>query len=89
MSCPAHTAGTAAAELSWTCQCVADLPELRTTPLLLRRCGPFQPALELLQLPEVRELVHAMTHGSYHIQDGLEAFDMAGSKGIIKVQVTM
>ena len=53
------------------------------------RCGPFKPALQLLQLPEVKQLVGAMTDSSYHIRDGIKAFEQASQRGVIKVQVTM
>ena len=56
---------------------------------LICRCGPFKPALQLLQTPEVKALVGSMTAGSYHIRDGVQAFEKASSKGTIKVQVTM
>ena len=54
-----------------------------------RRCGPFKPALELLQEASMQKLLTAMTEATFPIEQGLEAFRRASSKGALKVQVTM
>jgi alcohol dehydrogenase len=49
------------------------------------RCGPFAPALRLLaqDLVDVAPLVHA----TYPLQDGIAAFECAGTRGVLKVLV--
>ena len=51
------------------------------------RCGPFAPALELLASGrlEVADLIAAR----YPLSQGLEAFEVAGRPGALKVQVEM
>ncbi|MGB0590188.1 MAG: MDR/zinc-dependent alcohol dehydrogenase-like family protein [Myxococcota bacterium] len=51
------------------------------------RCGPFKPALELLERGaiEVSDLIAAR----YPLSQGLEAFEVAGRPGALKVQVEM
>jgi len=50
------------------------------------RCGPFAPAIRLLEkkLVDVKPLISA----SLQIDKGLEAFEKAKEKGIIKVHIT-
>jgi threonine dehydrogenase-like Zn-dependent dehydrogenase len=47
------------------------------------RCGPFAPALRALsqKLIDVRPFISAR----YQLDEGLAAFDYAGSKGVLKV----
>lgn len=54
-----------------------------------RRCGPFPPALGLLQDPRMRQLVNAMVDGIYPLADGKAAFEKAQAKGTLKVQIVM
>ena len=51
------------------------------------RCGPFAPALRALsqKLVDVRPLISAQ----YNLAEGLAAFEHAGQKGVLKVQVTV
>lgn len=51
------------------------------------RCGPFSPAISLLEqgLVQVGPLVQA----HYSINDGLEAFEHAGNKGVLKVLINI
>ena len=54
------------------------------------RCGPFPPALGLLEHEErMRQLVNAMVDGTFPLADGLAAFDAAKTKGALKVQIVM
>lgn len=54
------------------------------------RCGPFPPALGLLEHEDrMRKLVNAMVDGTFPLVDGLKAFDAAKKKGALKVQVVM
>ena len=47
------------------------------------RCGPFAPALELLE--ERRVDVESMIHARYSLEEGLEAFERAARSGVLKV----
>lgn len=51
------------------------------------RCGPFAPALRLLerQLVQVRSLIDSV----YGLDDGIEAFERAATRGALKVLVRM
>jgi threonine dehydrogenase-like Zn-dependent dehydrogenase len=51
------------------------------------RCGPFPPALRALsrKLVDVRPLISAR----YTLDEGLEAFERAGQKGVLKVLVSI
>lgn len=51
------------------------------------RCGPFEPALRLLEqrLVEVESLLDA----EYPLERGIEAFTHAATPGTLKVQVVM
>lgn len=51
------------------------------------RCGPFEPALRLLEKKLVE--VEPMISAEYPIERGLEAFECAAMPGMLKVQVTM
>ena len=51
------------------------------------RCGPFAPALRLLEQKLVD--VDAMVSAEYPLERGVEAFARAVAPGVIKVQVTM
>ncbi len=53
------------------------------------RCGPFPPALGLLQDPRMKKLVNAMVDGVYPLSDGKAAFEKAQAKGTLKVQIVM
>lgn len=47
------------------------------------RCGPFKPALRLLQQKMID--VESLIQATYSIDNGLEAFQEAGSKGSLKI----
>ena len=49
------------------------------------RCGPFAPALKLLEQEKVD--VKPLIHGRYTIDEGLKAFGIAQKRGILKVLV--
>lgn len=51
------------------------------------RCGPFEPALRLLEKGLVD--VASMLTAEYPIDRGVEAFQRAAARGVLKVQVTM
>ncbi len=51
------------------------------------RCGPFEPALRLLEQKLVA--VEPMLSAEYPIERGLEAFECAAMPGMLKVQVVM
>jgi threonine dehydrogenase-like Zn-dependent dehydrogenase len=51
--------------------------------LIGSRCGPFKPALELLQTGQVD--VASLIHARYPLLEGLQAFDHAQQKGVLKV----
>jgi threonine dehydrogenase-like Zn-dependent dehydrogenase len=51
------------------------------------RCGPFPPALEMLQQAETKALVKAMLSASLPLEDGVKAIEEAQKKGVIKVQL--
>ena len=55
--------------------------------LIGSRCGPFEPAIRLLEqhLVDVIPLIH--TH--YPLDQGLTALEIAGTKGTLKVMLTM
>ena len=55
--------------------------------LIGSRCGPFEPAIRLLE----QGLVHVdpLIHAKYSIDKGLEAFEQAGSKGVLKVLIQL
>lgn len=71
---------------------VADKSTLNLAPIVIdeiklqgSRCGPFAPALRALsqRLVDVRPLISA----HYTLDEGLEAFEHAGRKGVLKVLV--
>lgn len=49
------------------------------------RCGPFAPALRLLNSGLIQ--VHPMIHACYSLDQGVAALDHAGRKGILKVLI--
>lgn len=51
------------------------------------RCGPFEPALRLLEKRMV--VAEPMLSAEYPIERGLEAFERAAMPGVLKVQVVM
>jgi len=51
------------------------------------RCGPFEPALRLLEKKLVD--VDAMLSAEYPIEEGLSAFERAAAPGVLKVQLVM
>jgi threonine dehydrogenase-like Zn-dependent dehydrogenase len=51
------------------------------------RCGPFEPALRLLEKGLID--VQAMLTAEYPMERGVEAFQRAAARGVLKVQVTM
>lgn len=56
---------------------------------LFYRCGPFQPALQILQDARMRRLVNSMVTAVLPLSRGLEAIKLAQSKGTLKVQLIM
>jgi len=50
------------------------------------RCGPFEPALELLRRRRVE--VAPMIHARYPLEEGIEAFEHAQRPGVLKVVMT-
>ncbi len=55
--------------------------------LIGSRCGPFEPAIRLLANQQVD--VESMIQARYALDDGLAAFERAGTKGTLKVIVKM
>jgi threonine dehydrogenase-like Zn-dependent dehydrogenase len=55
--------------------------------LIGSRCGPFIPALKLLATGKVD--VKSLIHGHYSLSQGLEAFEKAKTKGVLKVLLEM
>ncbi len=51
------------------------------------RCGPFEPALRLLEQNLVD--VESMISAEYPLERGVEAFEAAAMPGMLKVQITM
>lgn len=51
------------------------------------RCGPFEPALRLLEKKLVD--VDSMLSAEFPIENGLKAFERAAASGVLKVQVVM
>jgi threonine dehydrogenase-like Zn-dependent dehydrogenase len=51
--------------------------------LIGSRCGPFGPALDLLEQEKVD--VKSLIHARYPLGDGLAAFERAQTKGVLKV----
>lgn len=51
------------------------------------RCGPFEPAIELLAQNQVN--VKSLIDSRYPLEDGLAAFDRAQTKGVLKVLLEM
>jgi len=51
------------------------------------RCGPFPPALDMLRNVETKQLVKAMLTAAFPLEDGVQAFEEAQKKGVIKVQL--
>jgi len=51
------------------------------------RCGPFAPALRLLENKNVD--VESLLSAEYPLTQGIEAFERATRSGVIKVQITM
>lgn len=49
------------------------------------RCGPFEPALRLMETQQVDPTVLIMDE--FRLQDGLKAFERAGETGVLKVLV--
>lgn len=50
------------------------------------RCGPFEPALQLLNQGRVHVL--PLIHAWYSLDDGLTAFEHAGRRGVLKVLIS-
>lgn len=55
--------------------------------LIGSRCGPFFPALELLATGKVD--IKSLIHANYPLSQGLEAFEKAKTKGVLKVLLEM
>ena len=65
------------------------LPSTKQMTYFICRCGPFQPALQVLQDPRMRTLVNSMVTSAMPLSKGLEAIKLAQSKGALKVQLVM
>ncbi|MGB4594823.1 MAG: alcohol dehydrogenase catalytic domain-containing protein [Anaerolineaceae bacterium] len=50
------------------------------------RCGPFAPALRLLEQGKID--VHSLINAKYSLSEGMEAFDEAAKPGMLKVLLT-
>ena len=48
------------------------------------RCGPFEPAVRLLQTPRAQQILE-MIEGEYALTDGLSAFEKAAEPGVRKI----
>lgn len=57
--------------------------------LIGSRCGPFEPALRILQDSRMRKLVNSMVTAAMPLSQGLEAIKLAQKKGTLKVQLVM
>ncbi|MTJ08268.1 alcohol dehydrogenase catalytic domain-containing protein [Anabaena sp. UHCC 0204] len=55
--------------------------------LIGSRCGPFLPALELLATEKVD--IQSLIHAHYPLSQGLEAFEKAKTKGVLKILLEM
>lgn len=53
------------------------------------RCGPFPPALEALRDERMKKLVEAMVDLEAPLEEGVQAMEVAGRKGTMKVQLVM
>lgn len=51
------------------------------------RCGPFQPALELLKDEKTKKLVSGMVDATFLLSEGVHAIERAQQKGTLKVQL--
>ena len=49
------------------------------------RCGPFPPALRLLQAGQVE--VRSLIEAKFPLEGGLAALEMAGRRGVLKVLI--
>jgi threonine dehydrogenase-like Zn-dependent dehydrogenase len=49
------------------------------------RCGPFEPALRLLENRQVDPTV--LIAGNYKLEEGLMAFERAAQRGVLKILV--
>ncbi|MDE3091035.1 MAG: zinc-binding dehydrogenase, partial [Chloroflexota bacterium] len=68
--------------------------EMRFAPIVIdeisivgSRCGPFEPALRLLEKNLVD--VESMISAEYPLGRGVEAFELAAMSGVLKVQITI
>jgi threonine dehydrogenase-like Zn-dependent dehydrogenase len=71
---------------------VADKSILNLAPLVIdeirvqgSRCGPFAPAIRALSQHTVD--VHPLMSARYSLDDGVDAFEYAAQKGVLKVLV--
>ncbi|HLF29268.1 MAG TPA: alcohol dehydrogenase catalytic domain-containing protein [Anaerolineae bacterium] len=55
--------------------------------LIGSRCGPFEPALRLLEQKSVD--VESLIHARYSLDDGLAAFERAAAQGTLKVMLEL
>ncbi len=55
--------------------------------LIGSRCGPFEPAIDLLAQNKVN--VKPLIDSRYPLEDGLAAFERAQTKGVLKVLLEM
>lgn len=69
-----------------------DLPDFDISSLVVdeitlvgSRCGPFAPALRMLQRRAVA--VEPLIHARFSLDDAVEALDYAGRKGVLKVLI--
>lgn len=60
-----------------------SVPVVNEVRILGSRCGPFRPALEALALGNVE--VRPMISETYALRDGVQAFERAASKDVLKV----
>jgi len=77
--------GTIALKSTYTALPQADLTRIVVDEIKLvgSRCGPFRPALSLMEARLVD--VQSMIDGCYSLSDGLVAFERAAERGVLKV----
>ena len=87
-------AGTVALKSTFAAPRGLPPPEFDLTSLVVdevqvvgSRCGPFAPAIRLLQ--EQRVHVDALVHARYSLDNGLQAMERAAQRGVLKVLLTM
>ena len=55
--------------------------------LIGSRCGPFEPALRMLEQGKTQRLVDAMVHKVFSLEQAVDAIKAARERGVLKVQI--